>query len=101
MTALAKRPNRSTPPSRPISILDQDEDRVPIPDQYLLTLHTLADLRKFLKGVPREEREEAKWQHVEASLRESPEDAAVALKLALMLDHVPYSAENYLKARKK
>jgi hypothetical protein len=32
---------------------------------------------------------------------ESPEDAAVALKLALQLDHVPYSVESGLKGRKK
>jgi hypothetical protein len=48
MIALAKRPNWSTPLPRSIEILDQDKNRVPIPDQYLLALCTLADVRKFL-----------------------------------------------------
>jgi hypothetical protein len=48
MIALAKRPNWSTPLPRSIAILDQDKNRVPIPDQYLLALCTLADVRKFL-----------------------------------------------------
>ena len=64
---------------------------------------TLAHVRSLLKRVPRQKRMEVTWQHVEveASRHESPEDAAVALKLALQLDHVPYSVESGLKGRKK
>jgi heme exporter protein D len=86
---------------RPIAILDQDENGITLQDQYLLTMHTLADVRSLLRRVPRQKRLEAKWQHVEASLRESAEDAAVALQIALQLDHVPYSVESGLKGRKK
>jgi hypothetical protein len=48
------RSNWSTPRPRPITILDEDEDGVLIPDQYLLTLRTLADVRKLLRHVPKE-----------------------------------------------
>jgi hypothetical protein len=75
---------------RPIAIRDQDDKGVPIPDKHLLTLRTLADVRGFLKRIPRQKREEANWLHVEAMLRESPEDTAVALQLALQLERLPY-----------
>ena len=67
----------------------------------MLTLRMLADVRSLLKRVPREKRMEATWQYVEAFLHESPEDAAVAVKLALQLDHVRYTVECGLKGRKK
>jgi hypothetical protein len=79
----------STPLPRPIAILDQDDNGTPIPGQHLLTLHTL-DVRGFLKRIPRQKRGEAKWLHVEAMLRKSPEDTAVALQLALQLERLPY-----------
>lgn len=78
---------------RPIAILDQDENGITLQNQYLLTMRTLADVRALLKRVPGQKRLEAKWQHVEASLRQSPEDVSVALQIALQLDHVPYSVE--------
>ena len=75
---------------RPIAILDQDENGVPIPNQYLLTLRTLADVRNFLKRIPRENRAELASRKVEVALSEGPTDTAVALKLALSLNQVPF-----------
>jgi hypothetical protein len=47
--ALSKRDRWSTPLPRPITFFDQDQNGLPIADQYLLTLRTLADVRKLLK----------------------------------------------------
>lgn len=74
-----KRPTWQTPLPRPITI------------PKVTKLKTLADVRKLLKHIPAERRAFPTWRHVEASLRESPEDAAVALKLVLMIEGVPYS----------
>jgi hypothetical protein len=54
---MAKRAGWSTPLPRPILILDQDEAGVPLPDQHLLTLRTLADVRKLLRHIPKERRQ--------------------------------------------
>jgi hypothetical protein len=67
--------------------------RLPYSIPKVMTLRTLADVRKLLKHVPRERRQLSTWQHVEASLSESPEDAAMALMLVLQLEHVPYTVE--------
>jgi hypothetical protein len=78
---------------RPIAIFDQDEKGVPIPDQHLLTLHTLADVRLLVKRVPRQRRLEVTWQHVEACLKSGDaQDVTVALQIVLQLERVPYTS---------
>jgi hypothetical protein len=85
----------STPLPRPIAILDQHEDGVLISDQYLLTLRTLADVRKLLSHIPKERRELSTWQHVEKTLHdcaagEDPVNISVALQIVLQAERVPY-----------
>jgi hypothetical protein len=86
---MPKRPVAGRLP-RPIAILDQDDNGVVLPDQQLPTLRRLADVRALLKRIPCQKREEATWQHVEASLHEGPEATAVALQLAFQLEKLPY-----------
>src|SRR5271156_6413088 len=61
---IKSRPNWSTP--RPITI------------PQVMTLKTLADVRKLLGHIPKERRQLSTWQHVEATLpRQLTEGAAV------------------------
>ena len=77
---------------RPIAIFDQDEKRLPIADQYLLTLRTAADVRKLLKGIPKQRREISSWRNVEKHLAgASAADLSVAVQLALQIERVPYT----------
>jgi hypothetical protein len=58
----------------------------------LLTLRTLADVRKLLGHIPKEQRQLLTWQHVEATLREGkPPNVPVALQLVLQMERVPFT----------
>jgi hypothetical protein len=59
------RPNWSRPLPRPLTILDNSRE--------FLRLTTLADVRDFLKHIPKDRRQFDTWQHVAAEL-----DKAVA-----------------------
>jgi hypothetical protein len=65
---MAKPVSQSTLP-RPITIPD------------VMTIKSLADVRKLLKHIPKEKRELSTWQHVQI---------AVALKIVFQPDGVPY-----------
>jgi hypothetical protein len=58
-------------------------------------LSTLADVRDFLKHVPKERRQLSTWQHVEAELAKAAAGAdatqlSVALRMVLRLENVEY-----------
>ena len=57
------RPNWSRPLPRPLVILDDGKE--------FLRLTTLADVRDFLKHIPKERRQFDTWQHVEAELKKA------------------------------
>jgi hypothetical protein len=84
MTALAKRANWLTSLPR----------RINIPD--VMTLKTLADLRKQLGHIPKERRHLSTWQHVEKTLQvcavgeDDPASIGVALQLVLQAECMPY-----------
>ena len=64
-----------------------------IPD--LITLKTLADVRKLLGHIPKERRQLSTWQHVEKTLQacaagDDPANISVALQLVFRLERVPY-----------
>ena len=59
----------------------------------VMTLKTLADVRKLMRHLPAEHRERPTWRHVAAELEQAAAgadtvDVAVALRLALMLENV-------------
>lgn len=56
----------------------------------VMTLRTIADVRKLLRHVPADRRELPTWQHVAKLIDEGadPLDVSVALRLVLMLEHV-------------
>jgi hypothetical protein len=58
-------------------------------------LSTLADVRNFLKHVPKERRQLSTWQHVEAELAKAAAGAdatqpLIALQMAFQLESVEY-----------
>jgi hypothetical protein len=65
-----------------------------IPD--VMTLKTLADVRKLIGHLPAEYRSRSTWQRVEAQLKAAaargaePGDVLVALELVLMLERVEF-----------
>ena len=72
-----KRP--SAPLPRPITIPD------------VVTLKTLADVRKLLGHIPKERRQLSTWQHVEKTLQacgggDDPANISVALQLVLQAE---------------
>jgi ABC-type phosphate transport system ATPase subunit len=78
---------RSRPLPQPISIMDNGNEFV--------RLKTLADVRDFLKHVPKARRQFSTWQHVEAELNKAAAGAdatqlSIALRMVLMLEHVEY-----------
>jgi hypothetical protein len=80
---MSKRPAWSAPLPRPITI------------PKVMTLKTLADVRKLLSHIPKERRELSTWQHVEKTLHEcaageDPENISVALQIVLQAERVPY-----------
>jgi hypothetical protein len=67
----------------------------PITIRQVMTLKTLADVRKLISYIPKERRQLSTWQHVEATLQacaagDDPENISVALQLALQAEQVPY-----------
>jgi hypothetical protein len=73
----------STPLHRPVTILQ------------VMTLKTLADVRKLLGHIPTERRQLSTWQHVETTLqacaaRDEAENISVALQIVLQGERVPY-----------
>jgi hypothetical protein len=59
----------------------------------VMTLKTLADVRKLMRHLPAEHRERPTWRHVAAELEQAAAgadtvDVVVALRLALMLENV-------------
>jgi hypothetical protein len=59
----------------------------------VMTLTTLADVRKLIQHLPASHREFYTWRHVAAELDQAAAsadvvDVAVALRLVLMLEHV-------------
>jgi hypothetical protein len=65
----------------------------------VMTLRTLADVRKLLGHLPKDFRARSTWQRIAALLDDaarggaSPNDVAVALQLVLMLEKVMFKAE--------
>jgi hypothetical protein len=83
---MPKNPNWSQSLPRPITI------------PQVMTLRTLADVRKLIGHFPKERRELSIWQHVETTLQacaagDHTVDISVALKLALLAERVPYVTE--------
>jgi hypothetical protein len=61
----------------------------------VMTLKTLADVRKLLGQIPKERRQLSTWQHVEQTLQEcaagdDTENISVALQIVLQAERVPY-----------
>ena len=81
---MAKRPDWSTPLPRPITIPE------------VMTLKTLADVRKLLGHIPKQRRQLETWRHVEKTLQgcasgeDDPANISVALQLVFQLERVPY-----------
>ena len=78
-----KRPNWSRPLPRPLVI------------PGVMTLKTLADVRKLLDHLPKDVRARSTWGSVAAQLDAAardgdPADVAVALQLVLMLEKVEF-----------
>ena len=89
---MAKRPKWSQPLPRPITI------------PQVMTLKTLADVRKLIGHIPKVRRQLSTWQHVEKTLREcaageDPVNISVALRLALQAERVPYAVRPDRKGR--
>jgi hypothetical protein len=83
---LSKRSSKSDRLPRPITI------------PQVMTLKTLADVRKLLDHIPKERRALSTWQHVEKTLRacvadDDPANITVALQLVLQAERVPYTRE--------
>jgi hypothetical protein len=82
------RPNRSRSLPRPLSIMDDGKEFV--------RLSTLADVRDFLKRVPKATRAKDTWQHVAAELKKAAEggdttQVSIALQIALNLEGVEWT----------
>ena len=79
-----KRPDWSQPLPRPLVI------------PGVMTLKTLADVRKLIGHMPKEFRGRSTWQRIAALLDDAasgeatPNDVAVALQLVLMLEKVEF-----------
>jgi hypothetical protein len=63
----------------------------------MMTLRTLADVRKLIGHIPKERRQLSTWQYVEKTLREcsageDTENISVALQTVLQVERVPYQA---------
>jgi len=59
----------------------------------VMTIATLADVRKLLRRLPKDRRQLSTWQHVAAELDKAaagadPVNVAVALRIVLMLERV-------------
>jgi hypothetical protein len=60
----------------------------------VMTLRTLADVRELMRHLPEDRRARSTWRYVGQQLAEaavgaaSPADAAISLRLALMLENV-------------
>ncbi len=60
----------------------------------VMTLRTLADVRELMRHLPEDRRARSTWRYVGQQLAEaavgaaSPVDAAISLRLALMLENV-------------
>jgi hypothetical protein len=66
----------------------------PLAIPKVMTLRTLDDVRKLLRHLPADRRQLSTWQHVaveldKAAVGADPINVAVALRLVLMLEHVP------------
>ena len=75
------RPDWSRPLPRPLLI------------PKVMTLRTLADVRRLLEYLPAKHRSRPTWQHVEAHLKAAAggadaADVAVALQMVLMMERV-------------
>jgi hypothetical protein len=84
------RPIRSRTLPRPLSIMDDGKE--------FLRLSTLADVRDFLKRVPKATRAKDTWQHVAAELKKAAAggdttQVSVALEVVLSLEGVEYRAK--------
>ena len=59
-----------------------------------MTLYTLADVRKLMRHLPEDRRARSTWRYVAQQVAEAasgaadPADAAISLRLALMLENV-------------
>jgi hypothetical protein len=81
------RPKRSRPLPRPLIILDNGKE--------FLQLSTLADVRDFLKRIPKERQQFDTWQTVTrrldaAAAGGSVDDLSIALQMVLQLERVEY-----------
>ena len=82
--ASRKRPNWSRPLPRPLVI------------PGVMTLKTLADVRKLLGHMPKDFRTRSTWQRIDALLDDAarggvdPADVAVALELVLIIERVTF-----------
>ena len=80
----SRRPDWSQPLPRPLVI------------PGVMTLKTLADVRKLIGHKPKEFRDRSTWQRIAALLDDAasgeatPNDVAVALQLVLMLEKVEF-----------
>ena len=79
------RPNWSRALPRPLTILDDGKE--------FLRLTTLADVRDFLKHIPKDRLQFETWQSVKSALDEAaagadPKSLAVALQMVLTLENV-------------
>lgn len=71
----------------------------------IMTLTTLADVRKLIELMPKEFRKRLTWQHVVAELNKAtrggdPIDLAVALRLVLSIEGVPCEPQGNPATRK-
>ena len=76
------RPNWSRPLPRPLKI------------PSVMTLKTLADMRELVEHLPADRRKLDTWCHVSKQLAEAARggdinDAVIALRIVLQLEHVP------------
>ena len=80
--------------------MSRREQSVPLPRPIIIprvmTLKTLADVRKLISHVPKERRQLSTWQHVEKCLNDAvrgadAHDVSVPLMIVLQLEHVPYT----------
>jgi len=58
-----------------------------------MTVATLADVQKLLRHLPKQHRGNVPWRHVAAELDTGADanDVSIALRMALMLEGVPFS----------
>jgi hypothetical protein len=87
---VSPRPIRSRPLPRTLSIMDGGKE--------FARLSTLADVRDFLKHVPKATRDKETWQHVEAELNKAAaggdtKQVSIALEIVLSLEGAEYQAK--------